>query len=88
LLNPLVQGLQNPCVHRRNHINRRIEFFLGHARFPCVRKAAVHSRIAEPHHRDGKANEHFLAICQALHGVSIAIKSSKIGFLQDRPSCD
>jgi hypothetical protein len=54
LLNPLIQRLQNPRVDRGDHVHRRIQLFFGHTCFPCVRKAAIHSRIAEPHHCDGK----------------------------------
>jgi hypothetical protein len=44
--------LQYTGVYRRDHIDGGIQLFFGHARFPCVRKAPVHSGIAEPHHRD------------------------------------
>jgi hypothetical protein len=74
--------LQHPGVYCGDHIDRRIQLFFRHARFPCVRKAAFHSRIAKPHHRDREADEHLLAFAEAFDGVSIAIKSSKVGFLQ------
>jgi hypothetical protein len=58
----LVQGLQNSRVHRGDHIDCGIEFFFGHARFPCVRKAAIHSRIAKAHHRDRQADKHLFPL--------------------------
>jgi hypothetical protein len=82
LLDPLIQRPQHARIHRRDHIDRRIEFFFRHARFPCVRKAPVHSWIAEPHHRDGEADQHLLALGETFDGMSIAVKSSKICFLQ------
>jgi hypothetical protein len=80
LLNALIQRLQNSRIHRSNHVHRRVEFFFRHSRFPCVRKAPIHSRIAEPHHRDGETDEHLLALGEALDGMSIAIESSEICF--------
>jgi hypothetical protein len=62
LFDPLIQGLQHPCIHSGNHINRSVQFFFGHPCFPCVRKAPVHSRIAQPHHRYCQAHEHFLTV--------------------------
>jgi hypothetical protein len=53
LLDPLVQRLEDSRIHGGNHINCGVQLFFRHPRFPCVRKAPVHSRIAEPHHRDG-----------------------------------
>jgi hypothetical protein len=52
-LYPLIERLQNTRVDGRNHIHRRVEFRFSHSRFPCVRKAPLHSRIAQPHHRHG-----------------------------------
>jgi hypothetical protein len=45
-LDSLIQRLQHTRIHRCNHVDSRIELFFGHSRFPCVRKAALHSRIA------------------------------------------
>ena len=79
LLDPLVQRLQHSCVHRCDHVHRRIQFFFGHPRFPRVREATVDSRIAEPHHRNGETDQHLFALGETLDGVSVAIESSKIG---------
>jgi len=62
LFNPLIQGLQHPRIHSGNHIDRGVQLFLCHPRFPCVRKAAIHSRIAKAHHRHREAHEHFLTL--------------------------
>ena len=53
-LNTLIERLQDARIHRRDHIDRGIQLFFRHPRFPCVRKAPLHSRIAQPHHRYGK----------------------------------
>jgi len=82
LLNALIQRLQNSRVNGRNHINRGIKFFLRHPRFPCVRKATVHSWITEAHHRDGETDEHLLAVGETFDGVGIAVKRSEVRFLQ------
>jgi hypothetical protein len=81
LLDPLVERLQHSCIHRGDHVYRSIQLFFGHPRFPCVRKAPVHSRIAQVHHRYGQAHEHFLTLGQAVDGMGIAIESSEISFL-------
>jgi hypothetical protein len=86
LFDPLVERLQNSGIHRGYHIDRSIQFFIRHPRFPCVRKAALHSRIAEAHHSDREAHEHFLTLSQALDGMGVAIESSEICFLQGRRS--
>jgi hypothetical protein len=86
LFNSLIQRLQHPRVHGSDHIHRGVQFFFGHPRFPCVRKAAVNSRIAEPHHRDGQTDEHLFALGKTFDGMCVAIKSSKVGFLQSRRS--
>jgi hypothetical protein len=81
LLDSLVKRLKNSRVHCRDHVNGSIEFFFGHARFPCVRKAAFHSRIAEPHHRHGQSHQHLLAFAKTSHGMGIAIERAKISFV-------
>ena len=80
----LIQGLQHSRIHGRNHIDRGVQLFLGHPRFPCVRKAPVHSRIAKAHHRDSEPHEHFLTFAQAFDGMRIAIESSEISFLHSQ----
>jgi hypothetical protein len=82
LLDPLIQRLQHSRIYRGDHIDRSIQFFFRHPRFPCVRKAPVHSRIAEPHHCDGETDEHLFAVGETFDGVRIAVESSEIGFLQ------
>lgn len=84
LLDPLIERLHYPRIHRGNYVHRGVQFLLGHSRFPCVRKASVHSRIAEPHHRDGETDEHLLAIGQALDRMRITVKRSKICFCHFR----
>ena len=87
LLDPLIQRLQNPRVHRGDDIHSCIEFFFRHSRFPCVRKAAIHSRIAEAHRRHRQTDEHLLAFGEAFDGMRLTIKSSKISFLQGLAPC-
>jgi hypothetical protein len=81
-LDPLIQGLQNPGVYRRDDIHRRIQLLFGHPRFPCVRKAPLHSRVAQAHHRHGEADEHFLPVGETFHRVGVTIERTKVGFLQ------
>jgi len=80
LLDPLIQRLQNSSIDRGDHVHRRVQLFFGHTCFPCVRKAAIHSRIAEPHHCDCQSDEHLLAACEALDSVRVAVEGSKVGF--------
>jgi hypothetical protein len=82
LFDSLIQRLQDACVHRGDDIYCRIQFFVGHSRFPCIRKAPFHSRIAKPHHRHGQADEHFFSIGETFDGMGVPIKLAKISFLQ------
>jgi hypothetical protein len=86
LLDPLIQGLQNARVHRRDHIDGGVQLFFRYPRFPCVRKAPVNSWITEAHHRDGEADEHLFPLGKTFDGMRVAVKSSEIRFLQDRCS--
>jgi hypothetical protein len=86
LLDPLIERLQYAGVHRGDHVHSGIQFFFAHPRLPCVRKAAIHSRVAQPHHCDGEADEHLLALGETFHRMRIAIKGSKVRFLQGHRS--
>ena len=83
LLDALIQRLQHPGIDRRDYIDSSVQLLFRHPRFPCVRKAAIHSRVAEPHHRDGEADEHLLPLGKTFDGVGITVKSSEVGFLQN-----
>ena len=87
LLDALIQRLQHPGIDRGNHIDCGVQLFLRHPRFPCVRKAPIHSWIAEAHHRDGETDEHLFPLGETFDGKGVAVKSSEIGFLQNRRSC-
>jgi hypothetical protein len=81
LLDALIQRLQNTRVNGRNHIHRRVQFFLRHPRFPCVRKASFDSRVAQSHHRNGQADEHLFTVGQTFDAVSVTVKGAKISSL-------
>lgn len=49
LSDSLIERLKDARINCSNDIDRRVEFLLGHACFPCVRKATFHSRIAQSH---------------------------------------
>ena len=83
LLDSLIERLQHTRVHSGDDVHRSIQLFFGHARFPRVREATVDSRIAEPHHGDGEADEHLFPLGEAFHRVRIAIESSKIRLLHE-----
>jgi hypothetical protein len=87
-----MQRLQHTRIYGGNHIDRRVQFFFSHPRFPCVRKAAVHSGITEPHHRDRETDKHFFALGKTFDGVCVAVESSEVRFFgchdlsfKDRP---
>ena len=86
LLDALIQRLQHPGIDRGDHIDRSLQFFFRHPRFPCVRKAPVNSWITEAHHRDGETDQHLLALGETFDGVRVTVESSEIGFLQERRS--
>jgi hypothetical protein len=81
LLDSLIKRLQNSGVHRCDHIHGSVEFFFGQARFPCIRKAALHSWIAEPHHRHRQPYEHFFTLAETRHRVRIPIERPEISFI-------
>jgi hypothetical protein len=81
LLDSLIQRLKNSRVHGCDDIDRRVQLFFGHARFPCVRKAALHSRIAKPHHRHGQAHEHLFAVGEAGYRMRIPVECPKVSFI-------
>jgi hypothetical protein len=83
LLDSLIQRLEHASVYCGYDIHCGIQFFFGHPRFPCVRKAAIHSRVTEAHHRDRESNKHLLTVREALDRVCFAVESSKVRFLQD-----
>ena len=62
LFDSLIQRLQHARIHRRDDIHCRIQLFLRHPRFPCVRKAPFYSWVAQSHHRHGETDEHLLAV--------------------------
>jgi hypothetical protein len=82
LFDSLIQRLQNARVDGGNHIHRRIQFFFGHSRFPCVRKASLDSEIAQSHHRHSQSDEHLFSIRETLDGMRVTIESAKISLLQ------
>jgi hypothetical protein len=81
LFDSLIQRLEDARVDRSDHVNSRVEFFIGHSCFPCVRKAPFHSGIAETHDRDGKADQHLLPVGETFDRMRITIELAKIGFL-------
>src|SRR5207247_10457879 len=84
---PLIRRLQPARIRGGEHIDCCIEFSFRHPRFPCVRKAALHSGIAEPHRRHRQTDEHLLAFGEAFDGMRVTIKSSEIRFLQGLTPC-
>jgi hypothetical protein len=86
LFDSLIQRLQNTRINGRNHIYRRIQFFLRHSRFPCIRKAPLYSWVAQSHHRHRQANEHLFSVSETFRSMGVAIESSKISFLQNAHS--
>jgi hypothetical protein len=84
LFDSLIQRLEYARIDGSNDVDRGIQFFFGHACFPCIRKAPLHSRIAEPHHRYGQSDKHLLPLAEAFDGMSITIELAKVRFLQCR----
>jgi hypothetical protein len=84
LLDSLIQRLQHAGIHRGDDVHRRVQFFIAHTRFPCIRKAPFYSGIAEAHHRHGKTDEHLFSLAEAFYGMGVTIKGPKISFLQFR----
>ncbi len=73
-----VEGLQNPCIDGRDDVHGTVEIGFVNARFPCVRKASLHSRLAIAHHGNGEAHQHLFALGEVVDGVCIAIELAKI----------
>jgi hypothetical protein len=83
-LDSLIQRLQHTRIHRGNDVDGRVELFFGHPCFPCVRKAALHSRIAKPHHRHSQSDQHLLPFGETGHGVRVSVELAKVRFIQCR----
>jgi hypothetical protein len=52
-LDSLIQRFEYAGIDGCNDVNRSVEFFFRQPGFPCVRKAALRSGIAQAHHRNG-----------------------------------
>jgi len=61
-LDSLIQRFEYAGIDGCNDVNRSIELFFRQPGFPCVRKATIHSGIAQSRHRDCQADEHLLAL--------------------------
>jgi hypothetical protein len=80
LLDSLIERLKHARVYGGDDVHGGIQFFFGHPRFPCVRKAPIHSGIAELHHCDRQSDQHLFPFGETFDSMRIAVKSSKIGF--------
>jgi hypothetical protein len=87
-LDPQIERLQHSRIDGGDNVDRRIQLFLCHSGFPCIRKAAFHSRVAKPHHRHGEPDQHLLALAQAFNRMSFAVERSKVRFLHFHLYCD
>lgn len=76
-----IEGLQNACIDCCDDIHSAVEIGFVNTRFPCVRKASFHSRLAVAHHGDGQTHEYFFALTEICSGVSIAVKLTEISSL-------
>ncbi len=76
-----IERLQNPGIDGGNDIYRTVQIGVINPCFPCVRKAAFHSRLTIANHGDGKAHEDFFAFTQIVDRVSIAIELPEISSL-------
>jgi hypothetical protein len=81
-----VERLQNPCIDSCDDIHGTVQIGFVNACFPCIHKAALHSRLAIAHHGDGKAHEYLFAFTQIVNGVSITVKLPEISPLNHRIS--
>ncbi|MDH3605005.1 MAG: hypothetical protein OEU26_35855 [Candidatus Tectomicrobia bacterium] len=75
-----VERLQNARIDGGDHIDGAIQIVLIDPGFPCVRKAALDSRLTIAREGDGKPHKNFLALVEVRHGVGIAVELTEIGF--------
>jgi hypothetical protein len=80
LLDSLIERLKHARVYGGDDVHGGIQFFFGHPRFPCVRKAPIHSGIAELHHCDRQSDQHLFPFGETFDSMRIAVKRSKISF--------
>jgi hypothetical protein len=76
-----VERLQNPCIDSCDDIHSAIEIGFVDTRFPCVRKATFHSRLAVAHHGNGETHKYFFALAEIFNGVSLAVKLPEVSSL-------
>ncbi|ETX00956.1 MAG: hypothetical protein ETSY1_09360 [Candidatus Entotheonella factor] len=81
-----VERLQNTCIDGSDHIHSTVQIGFVNTCFPCIRKAAFHSRLTVAHHGNRKAHEDLFTFTQIVNGVSIAVKLPEISSLNHRLS--
>jgi drug/metabolite transporter (DMT)-like permease len=74
----LVNALPNSGHDSRGQVKCGVQNFLFDSRFPGVRQAAVHSRLAVAHNGNSKPHQFFLAISEQVGGVRVPIVLAKI----------
>ena len=79
-LDSLIERFEYACVNGSDDIHRCVEFLFGQSRFPCVRKAPVHSGIAVTRHRHSEPKEHLLPFAEAVDAMGVTIELSEICF--------
>jgi hypothetical protein len=79
-----IERLQNARIDSGDHIDGTIQIVLLDSGFPCVRKAALDSRLTVARKGDGEPHKYFFTLAEVRRGVSIAVKLAEIGFFAHR----
>jgi hypothetical protein len=75
-----IEGLQNARIDSGDHINGTIQIVFIDAGFPCVRKAALDSRLTVARKGDGEPHQYFFTLAEVRHRVGITVELAEIGF--------
>jgi hypothetical protein len=76
--------LQNARVDGGDHIDGTVQIVLIDPGFPCVRKAALDSRLTVASEGDGEPHQYFLTLAEVGCCMGIAVELAEIGFFAHR----
>jgi hypothetical protein len=75
-----IERLQNARIDSGDHINRTIQIEFIDSGFPCVRKAALDSRLTVARKGNSEPHKYFFTLAEVRHRVGIAVELAEIGF--------
>jgi hypothetical protein len=75
-----IERLQNARIDSGDHINGTIQIVFIDSGFPCVRKAALDSRLTVARKGNGEPHKYFFTLAEVRCRVGITVELAEIGF--------